>query len=117
MEHWGTDNGLPSNVINSVLEDREDNLWIATVHRRPGPSQQPAWINHTEKQGLPSSCVFGISPGDTADSLWLGTLRGAVHYQVHPVPRVLETIRRQGRPGQRLGLEGPAHRRRHPTGS
>ena len=95
MEYWGTDNGLPSNVINTVLEDREDNLWIATYIGGLARLGSMAWINHTEKQGLPSACVFGISPGDTDDSLWLGTLRGAVHYRVRPLPKILEIIRAQ----------------------
>ena len=93
MEYWGMDNGLPSNVINTVLEDRESNLWIATYIGGLARLGSMAWISHTEKQGLPSACVFGISPGDTADSLWLGTLRGAVHYQVRPLPKVLEIVR------------------------
>ncbi len=92
-EHWGTANGVPSNVINASLEDREGNLWIGTYIGGLARLSGLAVINHTEKQGLPSSCVFGISPGDTPDSLWLGTLRGAVHYLVRPVPRVLETVR------------------------
>ena len=92
-EHWGTDNGLPSNVINSVLEDREGNLWIATYIGGLARLGTIAWINHTTKQGLPSSCVFGISPGDTPDSLWLGTLRGAIHYRVRPFPEVLEAVK------------------------
>jgi diguanylate cyclase (GGDEF)-like protein len=93
MKHWDTDNGLPSNVINAALEDREGNLWVATYIGGLARLSGMAWVNHTEKQGLPSACVFGISPGDTADSLWLGTLHGAVHYQVRPQSRVLETVR------------------------
>ena len=93
MEHWGIENGLPSNVISAVLEDRENNVWIGTDIGGLARLSGMAVINHTEKQGLPSACVFGISPGDTPDSLWLGTLRGAVHYQVRPQPRVLEIVR------------------------
>jgi diguanylate cyclase (GGDEF)-like protein len=92
-EHWDTDNGLPSNVINAALEDREGNIWVATYIGGLARLSSMAWINHTEKQGLPSACIFGISPGDTLDSLWLGTMRGAVHYQVRPQPRVLEIVR------------------------
>ncbi len=92
-EHWGTANGLPSSVINASLEDREGNLWVGTYIGGLARLSGLAVINHTEKQGLPSACVFGISPGDTPDSLWLGTLHGAVHYQVRPVPRVIEALR------------------------
>lgn len=93
LEHWGTDNGLPSNVVNTVMEDRESNVWIGTDIGGLARLSNMAVINHTEKQGLPSACVFGITQGDTPDSLWLGTMRGAVHYQVRPLPKVLETVR------------------------
>jgi diguanylate cyclase (GGDEF)-like protein len=91
-DHWGTAQGLPSNVINNVLEDREGSLWIATYIGGLARLSSMAWTKHNEKQGLPSACVFGIAPGDTAESLWLGTLRGAIHYQVRPRPKVLEII-------------------------
>ncbi len=93
LEHWGMENGLPSNSVSDVLEDRENNLWIGTDIGGLARLSGMAVINHTEKQGLPSACVFGISPGDSADSLWLGTLRGAIHYQVRPQPKVLEIVR------------------------
>ena len=92
MEQWGTDNGLPSNVINDALEDHEGSLWIGTYIGGLARLSGISVINHTERQGLPSACVFGISPGDTPDSLWLGTMRGAAHYQTRPLPRVIETV-------------------------
>jgi diguanylate cyclase (GGDEF)-like protein len=92
LEHWGVENGLPSNLVSVVLEDRENNVWIGTDIGGLARLSNQAVINHNEKQGLPSACVFGISPGDNADSLWLGTMRGAVLYQVRPRPKVLETI-------------------------
>jgi diguanylate cyclase (GGDEF)-like protein len=93
LEHWGTENGLPSKVVSVVLEDRENNVWVGTDIGGLARLSGMAVINHTERQGLASACVFGITLGDTPDSLWLGTMRGAVHYQVRPRPRVLETIR------------------------
>jgi diguanylate cyclase (GGDEF)-like protein len=93
LEHWGIENGLPSNLVSVILEDRENSVWIGTDIGGLARLSNMAVINHTEKQGLPSSCVFGISQGDTVDSLWLGTMRGAVHYQVRPKPKVLETVR------------------------
>jgi diguanylate cyclase (GGDEF)-like protein len=93
LEHWGVDNGLPSNLVSVVREDREKNVWVGTDIGGLARLSNMAVINHTEKQGLPSSCVFGITAGDGPDSLWLGTMRGAVLYQVRPQPKVLETIR------------------------
>ena len=93
LEHWGVENGLPSNLVSVIREDRENNVWIGTDIGGLARLSGMAVINHTEKQGLPSACVFGITPGDSPDSLWLGTTRGAVHYQVRPLPKVLETIR------------------------
>jgi diguanylate cyclase (GGDEF)-like protein len=93
LQRWGVENGLPSNVVNTVLEDREKNVWVGTDIGGLARLSGTAVINHTERQGLPSACVFGITQGDTPDSLWLGTLRGAVHYRVRPQPQVLETIR------------------------
>lgn len=93
LGHWDMENGLPSNLVSVILEDRENNVWIGTDIGGLARLSGMAVINHTEKQGLPSACVFGITPGDTPDSLWLGTLHGAVHYQVRPQPKVLESIR------------------------
>jgi diguanylate cyclase (GGDEF)-like protein len=93
LEHWGVENGLPSNLVSVVLEDRESNVWIGTDIGGLARLSNLAVINHNEKQGLPSPCVFGISPGDGPNSLWLGTMRGAVLYQVRPQPKILETVR------------------------
>jgi diguanylate cyclase (GGDEF)-like protein len=92
LEHWGVENGLPSNLVSVVLEDREGNVWVGTDIGGLARLSGMAVINHTEKQGLPSACVFGISPGDSPDSLWLGTMRGAALYQVRPQPRIIETV-------------------------
>lgn len=92
FEHWSEANGLPSNVVNCAYEDRERNLWIGTDIGGLARLGGKGVSNHGVRQGLPSPCVFGITAGDTADSLWLGTMRGAVHYQVRPRPRVLETL-------------------------
>lgn len=99
LEHWGVENGLPSNLVSVVLEDNENNVWVGTDIGGLARLSNLAVINHNEKQGLPSACVFGITPGDSPDSLWLGTMRGAVHYQVRPLSRVIEVV------GAREGLD------------
>jgi len=99
FEHWGVENGLPSSLVSVVMEDNENNVWVGTDIGGLARLSNLAVINHNEKQGLPSACVFGISPGDGPDSLWLGTMRGAVHYQVRPLSRVIEVV------GARDGLD------------
>ncbi len=92
LEHWNEERGLPSNLVSVVLEDHENNLWIGTDIGGLARLSGRAVTNHNQKQGLPSACVFGITPGEAEDSLWLGTMRGAVHYRVRPQPRVIEVI-------------------------
>ncbi len=92
FQHWNTDMGLPSNVVNFTFEDREGNVWVGTDINGLARLGGVALSNHGLKQGLPSDCVFGIASSPTAGALWLGTLNGAVHYQVRPNSKVLETI-------------------------
>jgi len=92
FEHWDRAKGLPSHIVNCVFEDREQNLWIGTDIGGVARLGTNSVANYGMQQGLPHACVFGISPGAGEDSLWLGTLRGAVHLQVRPQVKVLETI-------------------------
>lgn len=92
FQHWTTANGLPSDAVNCAVEDREGNLWIGTdiggLARLGGFSV----TNYGAGQGFPSACVFGIGPGPDADSLWVGTLKGALLYRFRPRPAVVETV-------------------------
>jgi diguanylate cyclase (GGDEF)-like protein len=92
FERWGAENGLLSNSVNEVFQDREDNLWIATDIGGLARLGSFAVQNHGTTAGFPSPCVFGINPGPNPDTLWLGTLRGAVLYQFRPQAKVLEVI-------------------------
>ena len=94
FELLDTSRGLPSNVTNCAYEDREGNLWVGTDIgglARLGPS---AAATFDQRQGLPSACVFGVTRA-SPDSLWIGTLAGAVRLQPGTPPRVLETVTRE----------------------
>jgi len=91
-------NGLPTDVVSAAFEDAEGNLWIGTDIGGLVRELGPAVSHHGTRGDFPSPCVFGIGPGGSPDSLWIATLRGAVHYQVRPACRVLETV------GAREGL-------------
>jgi diguanylate cyclase (GGDEF)-like protein len=92
FDRWGEENGLRSNSVNEAFQDREGNLWIATDIGGLARLGSFAVQNHGTTAGFPSPCVFGINPGPNPDTLWLGTLRGAVLYQVRPQAKVLEVI-------------------------
>mgnify|MGYP001057474710 CR=1 FL=1 len=68
---------LNGSAQDCAFEDRERNLWIGTDIGGLARLGGKAVSNHGKEQGLPSACVFGITAGDTADSLWLGTQMSA----------------------------------------
>ncbi len=92
FERWGAENGLLSNSVNEAFQDRESNLWVATDIAGLARLGSFAVQNHGTTAGFPSPCVFGINAGAQPDTLWLGTLRGAVLYQFRPQAKVLEVV-------------------------
>jgi signal transduction histidine kinase/ligand-binding sensor domain-containing protein/CheY-like chemotaxis protein len=71
-------NGLPVNVVTSLFEDREGNIWAGTygggVAQWIGYREWQAW---TEAEGLPSEEVWSIVP-ESPSRYWIGTSRGVV---------------------------------------
>ncbi len=69
-------NGLPTNVVEAMYEDREGNVWVATngggLARWQGYGEWEAW---TEAEGLTSETVWSILPESRA-RYWIGTVRG-----------------------------------------
>jgi len=66
-------NGLSSDYVDSVFEDREGNIWVAT-NGGLDRFRDFAVSTVTVSQGLPSEDVASVLPA--ADGLWLGTSRG-----------------------------------------
>lgn len=95
FEVVGADQGLPSALVNDVLEDREGNLWIATEIGGLARLRSGAATIHGVDGSFPSSCIFGIGPGAEADTLWVATLTGAVRYRSRPPYGVLESVTAQ----------------------
>jgi signal transduction histidine kinase/AmiR/NasT family two-component response regulator len=69
-------NGLPTNVVSSMYEDREGNVWVATngggLARWQGYGEWEAW---TEAEGLVSEMVWSILEESSA-RYWIGTVDG-----------------------------------------
>ena len=78
LNFYGIEDGLIDDRITDLLEDRDGNLWIATLSglcHFDGSTFQ----TFTTDDGLPSNrirCVFE----DRQGHLWLGTDRGVTHY-------------------------------------
>jgi signal transduction histidine kinase/CheY-like chemotaxis protein len=71
-------NGLPVNVVTSLFEDREGNIWAGTYGG--GVAQwigYREWLSWTEAEGLPSEEVWSIVP-ESPSRYWIGTSRGVV---------------------------------------
>ena len=93
-------NGLPSNVVNCVLEDNQGNVWVGTDIGGLARLRSIAVTNYTQADGLPNSCVFNMWPAAKKGEMWFATLGGGARCRVEGGFQVLETI------GIRDGLSG-----------
>jgi diguanylate cyclase (GGDEF)-like protein len=84
--------GLPSNVANCALEDRQGHLWIGTDVGGLARLRSMAVVNLTQADGLPNSCVFSIGPASRRGEVWFATLGGGARCRVEGGFQVLETI-------------------------
>ena len=99
LKFYGIEDGLIDDRVTDLIEDRQENLWIATLGglcRFDGNNFQ----TFTTEDGLPSNrirCLFE----DRKGHLWLGTEGGVVHYDgqlfqtinsphIGPVSQILE---------------------------
>ena len=88
--HWqliGTAQGLESDTVTSVFEDREGSIWIglwgAGLARWPGSRE---WTNWTTADGLTNSIVWAVRR-DAGEALWVGTDHGLLRFEGTSRPR------------------------------
>lgn len=79
-----TDSGLPSNVVNDIVNDARDNVWFATekglAKFSPNASLEKRWtIFNRSNSPLPSDNITAIAM-DFRNNLWIGTYRGVAVY-------------------------------------
>jgi signal transduction histidine kinase/ligand-binding sensor domain-containing protein/DNA-binding response OmpR family regulator len=76
VETYTTGRGLPSNIISSLMEDRDGNLWVGTsgglVRMAAGRTDVL-----TERDGLASDWVLALHE-DREGTLWVGTQGGGL---------------------------------------
>jgi len=73
--YYTTKDGLPNNVISSIQEDKEGNLFIGT---RGGLSifKKGKFHNYSINDGLPSDAIYALYYDDSKKVLWIGTREG-----------------------------------------
>jgi signal transduction histidine kinase/ligand-binding sensor domain-containing protein/ActR/RegA family two-component response regulator len=78
-EYVGRKEGLPSNLVRCLYEDREGSIWIGTMggglSRWIGYGQ---WTSWTEADGLASDMVWALA-SDGQNGVWVPSDRGLVH--------------------------------------
>jgi len=72
-----TRDGLSNNNVLSILEDRDDALWIGTGGGGINRLKNGRFTSFTTRDGLASDVIWAIS-GDSDGTLWLGTNGGGM---------------------------------------
>lgn len=85
--NYTTKEGLSNNVVFSMLEDKNGNLWFGTygggvnklvLSDTEGSKQKATFTRFTEKEGLSNDFVFSMLE-DKNGNLWFGTSGGGVN--------------------------------------
>lgn len=77
-KHFNTDNGLSSNFITSLYEDRDKNIWIGTSSNGLIRYNHKGFDVFTEAEGLTENSIEAIYE-DREGSLWVGTYRNGLN--------------------------------------
>ncbi|MGD1843275.1 MAG: two-component regulator propeller domain-containing protein [Thermonemataceae bacterium] len=71
-QYFNKNNGLPSDMIVSIYQDSEENMWFGTSGAGLVKYVGEQFINFDEKDGLDSDFVWTIFQ-DSQDNIWFGT--------------------------------------------
>ena len=122
--HWNTVNGLPANTVAGVVEDRANNLWLATgagIYRvdnsdvrkaldNPASSLKCDLISEVKTAPESTSITGGMRAALSPDgNLWFATSEGVVNVDTHQTesepsrfPVYLESVAFNGKPPSSL---------------
>ena len=90
--------GLSSDWVNALLEDREGNVWVAT-NEGLDRFREPGVATLSRKQGLATEAAFSVLRSRDG-SVWLGTPEGVTRWQDGRVSMYRTT---EGLPDHRVG--------------
>ncbi|GGE09223.1 histidine kinase [Psychroflexus salis] len=71
-------NGLPSNTVYDIAQDKSGDLWVATEHGLSHLNEAKI-INYTENDGLPHNSCWQVEVDDN-NTVWTGTFGGGLAY-------------------------------------
>jgi len=77
--HYTTADGLASNEVTAILEDRTGSMWFGTKDAGLSRLDSLTWRTYTTADGLAGNWVFGITE-DRRGALWFVTGGGASRY-------------------------------------
>jgi signal transduction histidine kinase/streptogramin lyase len=77
-DHYGSNDGLSGDHINSMIQDVEGNIWIATTDGIDR-LRVPKIVTFSRKEGLDVDQVGSVSAGSKG-SVWISTLSGLNRY-------------------------------------
>lgn len=76
---------LRNQLILSMLEDQEGNIWIGTgsgLHQLREAGEDMYFEAYTEKDGLPNNFIYGILENPKEQELWLSTNNGLSRFSL-----------------------------------
>ena len=85
IEKYGQKDGLPSNQINSIIEDLQGNLWINTSGglsklNKNAPKDKWNFVNFDTRDGLPGFSNSKASCISKDGEIFLGSNEGIISY-------------------------------------
>ena len=96
LDRFGRSDGLSGNFVQAVFEDREDNVWVATLGGLDRFRDFPV-ATISQKQGLSDDAVISVAAAGDG-GVWIGTSKGVNQWKDGrvTVPRALGTRANDG---------------------
>ena len=97
IDGWQTEQGLPQNTVQAMLQTRDGRLWVGTgggLARFDGA--RFTTFENSPVRDLSARPIFGFM-GDRDGALWIGHSRGASRYAGGRFERVISDELMQGR--------------------
>jgi PAS domain S-box-containing protein len=79
INHFTRDNGLPGDLIMTMIKDSKDRLWVGTQGHGIGRYDGTKFTNFSTADGLAGNSVYSILE-DRYGNLWFGTYEGVSKY-------------------------------------